>query len=257
MPDRSVIATKLAALVEKNARLKDGKRLISHDLPPLAAILREIDDTVLERTLIFGIGQTNVHAVVAGRRLKGIVEISGDVTAQDDIVGQIFSRDDPAPLAAIGTLLKKLCDATPQVTVISTAPRPLGSSAEAGVATAALASAWAVDTVRQPATALQQFVAANVALITASYHVADGQPPQTTGDTARLQDIWKTQITLFRKRHKSVVGKPATPMLIGIQTKQPNQMLCLAVVDGEQCLISGPADGLPALLASWTQIFGD
>lgn len=256
MSDQTAIATKLAALAAQGEPFKDGHRVISHDLPALAAILREIDDTVLERTLVFGIGATAVHAVVAGRRLRGIVEISTELQRMDAVVGQVLSREDPETLAALGAILKQLCATAPNVTVHSAPARALGSSAEAGVSTAVLASAWDIDPAAKPQSPMARLLTANALHITASLHVVDGQPPQTTGDATALQTVWGTQVTSFRKRHKSLLGKQDGPMLVCLKNALPDQGLALVVADGEQCLISCPAGRVTDLVTSWNAIIG-
>lgn len=256
MRDQSAIATKLAALAAKNDVFKDGQRIINNDVPPLVAILREIDDTVLERTLVFNIGDTVLHAVVAGRRLRGIVEISGDVPDADDVVDQVLTRDNMETVTALGDILKQLCAPVPKVTVAIHAVRPLGSSADAGLQTTTLASLWGVDLDAKPMSALSRLLSANAAQITASFHVVDGQPPQTTGDAAPLVAIWDTQVTPFRKKHKSILGKWEGPMLICLGNAVQGSPVALAISDGEKCLLRCDPDALPDLLATWNAVTG-
>lgn len=254
MSDQSAIAIKLAALAAKDCPFTDGQRVINHDLPPLPAILREIDDTVLERTLVFSIGAATVHAVAAGRRLRGIVQISGDAPGKDRVVGVVLSQEDGETLGAVGAILTHLCASAPTITVRSDAVRPLGSSAEAGVSTTVLANAWGVDLDAKPLPPLSRFLTANAAHIIASFYVADGQSPQTTGDAIALQAIWDVQVIPFRKRHKSVVGKLEGPMLICLEGALDGQPLAMAVTGAEQCLFSYRAAGLTDLLASWNAV---
>ena len=256
MTDHSAIVTKLAVLAANNDVFSDGHRVITHDLQPLTAILREIDDTVLERTLIFGIGDTTVSAVVAGRRLRGIVAMTGDVPGMEDIVGQALSHEDPETLAAVGGILAHLCANDPKVTVNSAPVQPIGSAAEAGVSMSVLARAWGVDLDARPASPLARLLAANAAQITASLHIIDGQTPVTTGDATVLEAIQDVQVIPFRKRHKSVLGKMEGPMLVCLEGAVGGAPVALAVADGEQCLFIYQSAGLPDLLASWNAITG-
>lgn len=256
MIDQTALATKLAALAAKDDVFKDGQRIISQDAPPIVAILREIDDTVLERTLVFGIGGTTVHTVVAGRRLRGIVEISGDVPGMEDVVGQVLSREDMETVSALGVIMQHLCQSASSISVVITPARPIGSSADAGVSTGTLAAAWGVDLDAKPASPLSRFMAANAVHFTASLYVVDGQPSQTTGDAAALKTVWEVQVTPFRKRHKSILGKLDVPMLICLENAQEGGPIALAFADGEKCLLSYQPDALPDLLASWNAITG-
>jgi hypothetical protein len=205
---------------------------------------------------VFGIGAATVHAVVAGRRLRGIVEISTDLSGVDAVVGQVLSREDTETLAALGALLKRLCATAPNVTVHSAPARMLGSSAEAGVSTTVMASTWDVDPDAKTQSPIARFLAANAPLITASLHVVDGQAPQTMGDATALQTVWETQVTSFRRRHKTLLGKQDGPILICLENALPDQGLALAVADGEQCLISCPLDRIVELVPSWNAIIG-
>lgn len=256
MRDQSAIATKLAALAAKDDVFKDGQRIINHDVPAIVAILREIDDTVLERTLVFGIGDAAVHAVVAGRRLRGVVEITGNIAGTQDVVGQVLTRDNVETVTALGTVLKQICATAPKVTVSINAVRPLGSSADAGLQTTTLAEMWGVDLDARPASAISRLLSANASRITCSFHVVDGQPPQTTGDATLLATVWDTQVTPFRKRHKNILGKLEGPMLICLGNAVAGESVALAISDGEKCLLRCDPDALPDLLATWNAVTG-
>ncbi len=58
MSDMTALTDRLSALAAVDEVFVAGARVISQDGGPvaLAAILREIDSTVLERTLVFGFG---------------------------------------------------------------------------------------------------------------------------------------------------------------------------------------------------------
>lgn len=257
MSEQSAILVKLASLTTKDDVFKNGYRLIGGELDPMIAILREIDDTVLERTLVFGIGDARVSAVVAGRRLRGIVEIDGDVPDADAVVGEVLSLETPDTMATVGKILSDLATSEARVTVASTPVKPLGTSADAGVTINALARSWGVDLDARPASALTRFLTANATAISASLHITSDQDPRTTGDASVLEAIMDVQATPFRKRHRSILGKSDGPMLICLDGAVDGQPLALAIADGEQCLINYDSDALSALLRSWNAITGD
>ena len=257
MSEQSAILVKLASLTTKDDVFKNGYRVIGAELDPMIAILREIDDTVLERTLIFWIGDARVSAVVAGRRLRGIVEIDGDVPNADAVVGEVLSLETPDTMATVGTILADLATGDAKVTVASTPVKPLGTSADAGVTINALARSWGIDLDARPASALTRFLTANAAAISASLHITSDQDPCTTGDASVLEAIMDVQVTPFRKRHRSILGKTDGPMLICLDGAVDGQPLALAIADGEQCLINYDSDALSALLRSWNAITGD
>lgn len=254
MQNQSAIKAKLAVLAAQDSVFSDGQRVISHDLPPLAAILREIDDTVLERTLVFGIGTTRVFAVVAGRRLRGIVEIADGTPTHPNVVGQVIARDEPDTIEAVGKVLKNLCADNPAITVYSIAVRQIGSHAEAGVSATALARAWGVDLDAKPASPLTRFIAANSARITSSYVVTADQSIETTGDAAVLATIWDTQVGPFRERHDRLLGKQDRPILIGLDDAQDGQSLAVVLTNDGQGLLTCAAADLPPLIQAWNAI---
>ena len=257
MSEQNTILVKLASLASRDDVFKNGRRVIGGELDPMIAILREIDDTVLERTLVFEIGDARVSAVVAGRRLRGIVEIDGDVPDADAILNEVLSLESPDTIAAVGKMLSGLATGDARLTVASLPVRPIGSSADAGVTINVLARSWGVDLDARPASALSRFLTANAVSITASLHMTGDQDPRITGDASVLEAIMDVQVTPFRKRHRSILGKTDGPMLICLDGAVEGQPLALAIADGEQCLISYDSDALAGLLRSWNAITGD
>ncbi|WP_296422864.1 hypothetical protein [Yoonia sp.] len=258
MSNTSAIASKLAGLSAEGGVFTDGQRVISQaGAPPaLVAILREIDDTVLERTLVFNIGKTALSLVVAGRRLRGLAAMTGDIPGMDDVVGQGLSHEDPEILRAAGAIMTQICKGDQTLTVRSTPVRPIGTSSEVGVSVSVLATHWQVDLDAKPPSPMSRFLAANAAAIAASTCAVDGNPPETRGDTTTLEAIWDAQLAAFRRRHKAILGRQEGPTLVCLDAALDGRPLALAVVGPEVCLFSYTRAMLLPLLASWFAING-
>lgn len=260
MTDITAIATKLAALIaEDTVFTDDGARVISQGgaPPAMVALLREVDNTVLERTLVFDFGGAQVSVVVAGRRLRGIVEVAGDVANADAIVGHPLSREDAGTVQAAGDMLISLCEAAGKVTVRSGPPRAIGSSGDAGISASGLTALWHVDVDTTPPPPMERFLTANAQTITGLVHARDGAVIGAAGDSDALQSIWDDQITAFRKRHKTMHARQDGPMLICLNDAIAGQTsAALALIDNEACIFSYDADQLPDVLRSWYTIAG-
>ena len=261
MSELTALTDKLAALAARDEVFVAGARVITHDNGEvaIAAVLREIDSTVLERTLEFTIGQVDVSAIVAGRRLRGLYAVSGDISAADQVVGQVLSREEPEILKATGTLIRTLCADTKRITVRSNPMEPFGTSADAGISAADLADIWDVDLDATPAPPVVRFMTANAAGLQAYLYLTDGKTvTETAGDTALLQAIWDDQVFAFRKRQKELSGKVSGgPHLTCFEGAfGPGTAVAIAMSGDEVCLCTFAPDQMGALAASWQAITG-
>lgn len=256
--DLTALATKLAALIsEDDVFTAEGARVISHgdDPPAMVSFLREIDDTVLERTLVFGLGDVTVSVSAAGRRLRGIVAIDGDMPGKEKIIGQTFNQEAPDLLKAAGAMLNHFCGNAKKVTVRSQPPQPLGNSSEKGLSVQALADVWKVKLDARAAPPMERFVT-SIAEKTQSYlYLSGNSVVGTAGNTALLQPIWDDQIAVFRKRHKAAQSKLEGPMLVCIEGALGGKTsVALASFGNESCLFTYKPDDFPDLLASWVSV---
>ncbi len=258
MTDLTALANKLSALTSDETVFADGgARVISQGgtPPPLVAILAEVDNTVLERTLVFGMGAATVSAVVAGRRMRGIVGIEGDVPGASDVIGQVFSREDPQLLENTSALLTALGEATGVVTVRSTPVQQLGSSGDAGISANGLADLWDVDMDATPPPPMERFLEANADKMVGLVHVNAGKVIETGGESDILQAMWDDQVPAFRKRFKTMHPQHEGPMLICLDDVIAGKLgAALALVEDEACMFSYKPDDLTAIIGSWGAI---
>ncbi len=261
MSELTALTDRLAALAAEDEVFVAGARVITHDSGEvaMAALLREIDSTVLERTLVFTIGDVDVAAIVAGRRLRGLFDVSGNVPGADKVVGQVLSQEDAPTLKATGALLMFLCSAANRVSVRSKPMDSFGTSADAGITAAGLAEFWDIDPDAQPAPPVIRFMTANAASLMAYMYMADNNvAKETAGNTAPLEAVWKDQAAAYRKRQKELSGKKAGgPHLTCLEGPfGPGTALAIAMAGDEVCLCTFAPDQMGALAASWQAITG-
>ena len=210
MPDKhSPLFAKLTALAAENPTFRDGARVISEHgkPPPLVALLAEIDNTVLERTLVFRVDNAVLRVAAAGRRLRSVIDITG--APDNALAGQMLSQDNPDMVNGICAFLAQLCKNAAQVTVQIMPATPIGSPSQAGI------SVKTLEAPADPATnALPDFLTPVADAVTANVQIVDGDITATSGQTAALEQIWRDQFDAFHNRQKAIFPQPDAPMLV-------------------------------------------
>ena len=259
MNELTALTQKLTALAAEDEVYVAGARVVSPDSGEVAfaALLREIDNIVLERTLVFTIGDTEISTIVAGRRLRGILDAPADIKGAAKVVGQVLTREEKATLKAAGQFLRALCDGSSRVTVRSKPAQAFGSSADAGILVNDLADIWNVDLDARPAPPLVRFMTANAASLSAYLYLESGRTSaEAAGNTAPLQAMWDDQVTAFRKRQKELSGKVGSgPHLTClVDAIGPGTAVAIAMAGDEVCLCTFAPGQIGALTASWQAI---
>lgn len=259
MSDTTIITNMLAALMSDDDVYVAGARVISHGgaPAPLAAVLNEIDATVLERTLVFSIDDVNVSMIVAGRRLRGFVDVSGNLPEAASVIDKVLSRDDAQTLQAAGDLMLLLCASANRVTVRSQPVQPFGTNAEAGLTAAGLATLWHIDLDDRPVALIERFLTANATDLTAYIYVSNGDVVKTVGDVATLDALWSTQVAEFRKRHRALLPKQDGPLLTCLDEPMGEGSTVAIAIDGNDVgLFSYKRSQMPRLVTAWTASLG-
>jgi hypothetical protein len=253
------LTNRLSALAAEDEVFVAGARVIAQEggSVALAAVLREIDSTVLERTLVFGFGDATVSAIVAGRRLKGFHAVSGNAVPTDDVIGQPLSREEPQTLNAAGALMTQLCAAATRVTVRAQPIEPFGKGGDVGISATGLGDIWQVNLDAKPLPPVARFISANAGTLTAYLYVTDGVVVETSGDGAALQLIWDEQVLAFRKRQNALFKKPAAPQLICLEGAiGPGSAIAIVMAGDDACLCTLSPDDMTVLTRAWQSIIG-
>jgi len=112
----------------------------------LAAILREVDETVLPRRLVFRRGDGVLTVVASNRRLISVDTAEGPgAGVAADILGVVLNRPDVAMLGQLRAALSASLPGTAPIRVLSLPPTERIADFASGTTAAALALAWGVD----------------------------------------------------------------------------------------------------------------
>lgn len=260
MTDIAALAQKLQDFVGAEDVYEDGARVVSDlGVPlPLFAMLDEIDNTILERTLVFSAGATSVEMIAAGRRLRGITAAtSGDGA----IIGKTISRQEPDTLDMAQALLSSVFDDIDLVTVRAMPAAPFGESGERGVPAADLIEIWGVaaadETPELGGSPVARFLKMNASAFSAMLHVTDGEVIDSKGNVAALEKVWQDQASDFIEKQDALSKQSAPQKLISIDGVFENDASILMVVDGNDiALMAHDGDQLGKLHRTWKTAFG-
>ncbi|MFN3663682.1 hypothetical protein [Yoonia sp.] len=249
--DDSPLIAKLKALVGNDPVFLGKARVISTGgIPmPLDALLAEIDDTVLERTLVFDIDGLTLRAAVAGRRLRGVLDVTDQPV--NGFIGQVLSQDDPDMRHRISALLADLCNNAEQITVKSLPAENFGDPSDAGISAAALTQ----DTreMDPPSSSpMGQFLAAIGTDVTAFLYVVKGEIVRSKGDTTAVDLAWCHQSDPLRNSQKAIFPQDKDPTLTCLAPAlRDGQAIAIARIGDEIGVLSYPSDGFGHILAAW------
>ena len=258
MTDLNALAQKLDALSAKDDVFEGGVRVISRAgmHPPINAMLRVIDETVLERRLDFAAGETVISVAAAGRRLRGLVAVSPATDAAAQLIGTTLSRQEPEILERVFALLSDALDGATNVTVSSLASEPFGTGGERGITAVGLAEMWQIELDAMPLTPIARFLKANMPAFSAVLHVSAGEVLASDGDVAGLQSIWDTQVDAFLQAQEQLPGHQDGPKLVCLEgALEGDGAAALALAGDDAALMVYDPAQLGALHASWQSIF--
>jgi len=259
--DTKALSQKLSELASTDTKFVDGARVLSdgENVPVLQAVLRTIDETVLDRKLTFRIGKSYVTMVVAGRRLQGMTKLSGDLDGALKVMGKIIARDDSELLDVVASVMTQFAEREGQLTVTSEPTEKLGEQSDAGVGLGTLTASWDVDMSSEPPTPLGQFIINCGASVNASLVIAQGEIIRAKGDQEiqdKLHNIakeqWSTFVDAHAKLREEEASKPALVCLnsgIGDDTS-----LAVAKKDEEVSVFVFESAELPAVYSAWRDV---
>jgi hypothetical protein len=243
----SALRAKLAVLAANDLRFDGPARVISENgtPPPLVALLGEIDNSVLERTLVVTLDQRILRLAVAGRRLRGVIALEGG--ADHALAGQALSQDDPAMVQNISAFLAELCNGAQKLTVQSLPATPLGTRIEAGISARSLASD------ATPAiTDLATFLTRHKTALTACLHLDGDETLTDQGDTTGFPAMLQNQWPALRAQQAGLFGANDAPQLLALGSG--DTVTALARWGSESCAMTLAAADLPRLIADWPRL---
>jgi len=187
--DKQTLARKLAALSSAGESFENGLRVVSDGLEPpiLTAILSEVDMTVLPRKLTFRMNGSEISLVAGGRRLRGLVQASKDITGVMGVLGKSLSHDAPEVVDGLHKIIAQFTATAGQMTVLNSDPDAMGGHSDTGLTAQNLADYWKVDLNPEPVTPMMTFARDCGDLVTAWVILKDESENRTGGDGAKLE----------------------------------------------------------------------
>ena len=150
MSDFARLKTVLAKLGGRERAPGEGRKLKGGDAEALlAALVTEIDETILPRRLTLGAGSSGIHIAVANRRLQALLAPAPEVDGAEALAGQpLPDAEDPGVPALKEVLLRAFDGAGPVGIQSRRLDVPFAS--DIGVPANLLARAWGVSEVAPP-----------------------------------------------------------------------------------------------------------
>lgn len=256
------LAERIAKLAASETPSPEGRELApGPDGSALAAILREVDETVLPRTLTFRRGEGRLVLSAGNRRLITVDAAEGPgASAARDMLGRPLTQPD---VALLGRLRDALVSALPggaPIRVRTAAPSARGGNFASGTTAAALASAWGVDLASAAESGspgpVDDFLGVAPSLSRAWIRLAAGRVTEAGGDATlagRLRDFADSadMAELDMAQH----GDGPSFVAIG---RAPDDGDCLVYLSdkADAVLMMIPADGLDAAKTGWRKSVG-
>lgn len=145
MKEKDRLQSQILKLGQSSKQTSDGKRDILSGNDFLGSVLREIDDTILHRSLTIASAAGSISLVAANRRLMSVNQIAGDgMEEANALVGLSLTRPDVADLGRLRDALASLFEGADWISVESQTPQGATPGFSDGTTAAALASAWGV-----------------------------------------------------------------------------------------------------------------
>jgi hypothetical protein len=253
------LSEKIAKLAEAPAPAPEGRVLATGaDGTTLAAILREVDETVLPRRLIFRRGEGTLTLAAGNRRLISVDTAEGPGAGEAaDILGVALTQPDVAMLGQLRVALTAGLPGHDPILVTIAPPTDDKVDFAAGTTAVALASAWGVDisdpeaSETKPADPMDTFFGAAPSLASAWLRITSGEIADAGGDEAlldRLRDFAGSAD--LADLDMSPDGETSRFVAIG---RAPDDGNCLLFVSEklEAALFLLPSDALDAAKATW------
>ena len=258
MSDLQQIAEKLAQISDDSESYEHGARIISQGGMPsgMSALIRAIEDTVLERKLEIMTGTHLISLIASGRRLRGISQVVPAKGNSAKLVGKPLSRDDENTLDSVFALLSELVGSSVRLSLRSLPPEPFGKAGEYGVQATELAEIWQVDMDEEPLPAVERFLRINESAFAAYLHANGSEVVSQDGDIGALQTIWDSQVEDFLAQRENLPGHADGPQLLTLNgALGEGQAVALGLTDDALILMIHEAEAAPSLHASWQAIF--
>lgn len=260
MKDVRRLKSKIARLANASGgHDAEGRPILSGEgTDGLTAVLREVDETILPRSLTLSSARGTIVMTAGNRRLIAIETVAGDALAEvASIAGLSLTRPDVADLGRLRDALVAAFDKTPDVRVKS-APIPGGTMTFAdGTTAAALASAWGIELLgddgdpaieREP---LDMFLA-SMPNIPRAWLQLEGGKPKAEGGSANLVSRLKNFADSADMADLDMMATPEGSRFVAIgRAPDDGDSLLFVSKDTASALLLLPSDQLETAKSAW------
>lgn len=254
--DPNSLDDKLARLAGDEDIRADGSRVIASGPDGLAAVLTEIDDTVLTAALTFAVAEHELTLIAGSRRLLDIEAASDNLGLSKDLMGRALAPEDGLAIDAICEGLDRFCAADGEVTVRSApADRP-GTEADGGISVQILSEALGLSAPDlEGDTPFEKFVTGTVDHVDALIVLEDGVVARTDGDdeiVATLTSVLEDQLVEFDKARFDAAHEHFDPSLTFLpDTLAAETGVALAISEHQMILFAFKSEGLADMHKLW------
>ena len=162
MDDFSRLEAKLAKLRQRGKAPGEGRSIRGEPDRLLAAVVGEIDETILPRDIQFASDDASFSIAVANRRLQALTSARPAQQAAAELVGKAITDDEDPSLLELRDVLADLLSKGGVWKIASQRQSGDGFPSDVGVPSGPLARAWQIapvgDTRANPGVALDEFL---------------------------------------------------------------------------------------------------
>ena len=144
MDDFSRLEAKLSKLRQRAAASGEGRSIRGKPEQLLAAVVSEIDETILPRELTFSSGMTSFSIAVANRRLQALTSVAPLENVSSDLAGKSIADAEDEVLPRVRDTLVELLSSEASWKISSKRQSGSGFPSDVGVPSGPLARAWQV-----------------------------------------------------------------------------------------------------------------
>lgn len=262
MSEFARLEEKLAKLRQKARAPGEPRRLRGADGEArLAALVTEIDETILPRRLSFATAAGEIHLAVANRRLQALLSPAPAAIAAEFVDQPLADGDDPK-LPQLGTALKTALGGSESARISAARLKVLFGS-DVGVPAVQLARLWSVGEVDEmrPEDVLDRFLAALPSGDIAWLRIAGEEVVAQGGPAGAVEDLG-AQAAVFLdgyfSRFETAFREPAQAFGTLIASNDPASAGLFFVEIGDlSAIFAAPADQLLEIAGAWQRLVAE
>lgn len=263
MSDERRLAESAGKLASAGRAQAGPRELAMKGNSPLPAILREIDETLLPRSLEFRRADGRVRLTAGNRRLVSVTGVRAGSDVEDSLIGQELTRPGADVLGLLRDLLVSALSRPGVLTVTAEQLSDGAPAFSAGVTATSLASAWKIDLYKStddgektPASPFDGFLDAAKSNAIGWVRLQSATPTESGGDAGLVE-----RLTAFAKAAQTASfhpGPQADDRRFTAIGRAPGEGNCLLhVVDGDaSALLMLPSKALDKARDAWLRATG-